>query len=61
MQDDEKRYAAFMAQQDNALETEDPLQQVRDIRKRQLLVCDLEKRREMARMLEQVDRDGDGD
>lgn len=61
MQDDEKRYAAFMAQQGNALETEDPLQQVRDIRKRQLLVCDLEKRREMARMLEQVDRDGDGD
>lgn len=58
--EDERRYAAFLAQQEAGQEAEDPLQQVKNIRKQQLLVCDLEKRREMAQMLEQQSKDKSG-
>lgn len=51
--EDERRYAAFLAQEEAGQKPDDPLQQIKNIRKQQLLVCDMEKRREMAQMLEQ--------
>ena len=58
--EDERRYADFLAQQEAGQEPEDPLQQVKNIRKQQLLVCDLEKRREMAQMLGRQSKDESG-
>ena len=52
-QNDEERYAAFLVKEDNAERQADPLMQVCNIRKQQLLLCDLEKRKDMAQMMEQ--------
>lgn len=51
--EDERCYAAFLAQQETGQEPEGPLLRVKNIRKQQLLACDLEKHREMAQLLEQ--------
>lgn len=49
--DDEQRYAEYLAQQQEDNQTEDnPLEEVRKIRAEQLAACDLKKHQEMAQM-----------
>lgn len=59
--DDEKRYADYLAQQeqrntpgDTSDNPQDPLEQVRQIRAEQLAACDLQKHKEMAQMRKQL-------
>lgn len=55
--DDEQRYANYLAQQqqqDNQPE-ENPLEEVRKIRAEQLAACDLKKHQEMAQMRKQLE------
>lgn len=54
--DDEQRYAEYLAQQQEDNQTEDnPLEEVRKIRAEQLAACDLKKHQEMAQMRKQLE------
>ena len=55
--DDEKRYAEYLAQQEQGTaESDNPLEEVRKVRAEQLAACDLQKHQEMAKMRQALER-----
>ncbi|GEM_PF-3459173 len=55
--DDEKRYAEYLAQQEQGTaESDNPLEEVRKVRAEQLAACDLKKHQEMAKMRQALER-----
>lgn len=52
---DEQRYADYLAQQQDNQPEDNPLEEVRKIRAEQLAACDLKKHQEIAQMRKQLE------